>query len=276
MERVTFLAAAALLFAQPVWAHDFWLQPRNFRLAPGDQTEFSIQVGHGSLRQPAGIAPERVLQLKTVGPAGMADERKSLSGKIQDFSISFPKPGTYIVEMETNHAASDLPAIRYNDYAKFEGLTPALTLREKTNKTQEPGREIYSRRCKALIQVGDPAPDGAPYVTKPLGMSLEIVPDKNPYTLQLGEKLPVHVYYEGRPLSGALVMLTNLEFDAKELATHKTDDQGRTLFEVPRTGTWLLNVVWTKPIKGNPDADFDTTFASLTFSFWRAQTVLKP
>ena len=269
MKRQIFLVTT-LLAAQPVLAHDFWLQPSTFRLASGDQTEFSIQVGHGSLRQPAGIAPERVLTLKTIGPAGSVDERKSLLGKIQNFSIKFPKPGTYIVEMETNHASSDLPAIRYNDYAKFEGLTPALALREKAGKTQDPGREIYSRRCKALIQVGDPGSENARYVTKPLGMTLEIVPDKNPYTLKPGELLPVHVYYEGRPLPGALVMLTNLEFDAKELATHKTDEQGRASFEVPRTGTWLLNVVWTKPITGNPDAEFDTTFASLTFSFWHA------
>lgn len=33
------------------------------------------------------------------------------------------------------------------------------------------------------------------------------------------------------------------------------------------SGTWLLNVVWTKPAAARADVDFDTTFSSLTFGF---------
>ena len=51
------------------------------------------------------------------------------------------------------------------------------------------------------------------------------------------------------------------------IAMHLSDAAGRASFAVPRTGTWLINVIWTKPIKGNPKADFDTTFSSLTFGY---------
>jgi uncharacterized GH25 family protein len=81
------------------------------------------------------------------------------------------------------------------------------------------------------------------------------------------EELPVHVFYEGRPLAGALVKLTNLEFDVRPVAMRLSDAQGRASFSFPRTGTWLINVIWTKPISGNPNADFDTTFSSLTFGY---------
>jgi uncharacterized GH25 family protein len=79
--------------------------------------------------------------------------------------------------------------------------------------------------------------------------------------------LPVQVFFKGRPLAGALVKLTNLEFDVRPVATHLTDSSGRAQFEVPRTGDWLINVIWTQPIKGNPNADFETTFSSLSFGY---------
>ncbi len=98
-------------------------------------------------------------------------------------------------------------------------------------------------------------------------MTLEIVPERNPYNLGPARKLPLLVYYEGRPLPGALVKLTKLEQDAKPAAVQRTDGAGRTTFNVPRQGKWQLNVIWTKPISGNPKADFDTTFSSLSFGY---------
>ena len=98
---------------------------------------------------------------------------------------------------------------------------------------------------------------------------MEIVPEKNPYTLASNQELPVRIFYDGKPLAGALVKLTNLEFDIRPVAIHRSDKDGRASFQVPRTGTWLVNVIWTRPLKGNPKADFDTTFASLTFGFGR-------
>ncbi len=36
---------------------------------------------------------------------------------------------------------------------------------------------------------------------------------------------------------------------------------------VPPVGEWLVNVIWSEPVTGDPKADFDTTFSSLTFGF---------
>ena len=205
--------------------------------------------------------------MESYGPNGAVDQKNALHPSSEkDGDFAFDKAGTYVLAFQSNYAESNLPFIRYNDYIKVEGLTPAIAYRERTKTTQSPGREIYSRRCKTLIQVG--LPQGAqPWVTKPVGLSLEIVPEKNPYTLPPNEELPVHVLYEGRPLAGALVKLTNLEFDVRPVAMHLSDGQGRASFAFPRTGTWLINVIWTKPIAGNPKADFDTTFSSLTFGY---------
>ena len=272
-EKLSSLARVGLLFVGLCWsspaaAHDFWLQPNNFSLAPHASIAMSIQVGHGSFRQAWAVDTERVVMFESIGPDGVQDIRSSLKAT-RGFDVAtlhFDGPATYLIAFQTNPAVSNLPFIRYNDYAKFEGLTLPLDYRAQTHATEQPGREIYSRRCKALVQVGLPA-KGSPWVTKPLGLTLEIVPEKNPYLLAPNDLLPVRIYYEGKPLAGSLVMLTNLEFDGRPLESHLSDKDGRAAFQVPRTGTWLVNVVWSKPIKGDPRGDFDTTFSSLTFAY---------
>ncbi len=263
------IISVLILFAMPVAAHDFWLQPRYYWLPINGSTTMSIQVGHGALRQPSPLTLDRITLLRAIGPKGGVDLKDTLVAGQGMFNspIAFGAAGTYVVALETNHASSILPAIRFNDYLKFEGLTPALQLRASTKTSDAPGREIYSRRAKALVQVGDATAKGDGMVTRPLGMTLEIVPEKNPYTIGLNDPLPVKVYYEGRPLPGALVMLTNLEFDGHALETHLSDAGGRATFHFPHIGTWLINVIWTKPLKGVQGADYDTTFSSLTFGY---------
>jgi hypothetical protein len=36
---------------------------------------------------------------------------------------------------------------------------------------------------------------------------------------------------------------------------------------MPRSGSWLLNVIWTKPLAASDETDFETVFSSLSFGF---------
>jgi len=275
LRRFRLAVLLALTAAGPALAHDFWIQPEHFWLAPGAGTPVSIVVGHGSFRQRSPVSLERITGFRSIGPDGVVDRRPDLRGRpdTQDPVLAFKAPGVYMLALDTNSTPSDLPGLRFTDYLKVEGLTPALKLREQTGATDAPGRELFSRRAKAIVQVGpvDARPQvqaqALARVTQPLGLTLEIVPERNPYAPDAGDTLPVRIYYEGHPLTGALVKLNNLEFDARPVETHLSDADGRASFRVPRTGTWQLNVIWTRPIKGDPRADFETTFSSLTFGF---------
>jgi hypothetical protein len=268
------LILTALCAASGASAHDFWVQPQSFNPAVGQPDPVTIEVGHGPFRSRWSGAVDRVVLFRNIAPSAKVDLKPMLHPKPeQDAILTFGAPGTQMLLFESTDALSNLPSIRYNDYAKLEGLTPALEYRAKTGQTQANGRESYSRRCKALIDVhGAGGADGKtnPAITRPVGFTLEIVPAISPYALKPGQLLPVQVLFNGRPLPGALVKLTNLEFDVRPVSTHMTDASGRAQFEVPRTGDWLLNVIWTQPIKGNPSADFETTFSSLTFGFSRS------
>lgn len=262
--RIITAIAAVWALASPAAAHDFWLHPTAFRPASPGDLSLSIQVGHGEDRAAWPVNVKRVLVFRSIGPSGVADRRPQLRQAATTFTVPFAEAGAHVLALQTNHAESTLPPARFNAFLEEEGLTPALLHRERTKSAGKPGREIYSRRAKALVQVG--ALTGAqPHVTRPVGLSLEIVPELDPATLGPGGSLPVMVVWEGRPLPGALVKLTELQADAQTVAQQRTDAAGRATFKPPRAGAWLLDVVWTKPIE-HPSADFDTTFSSLSFS----------
>jgi uncharacterized GH25 family protein len=266
------LLLAGMLCHQAASAHDFWVQPREYWFPPGGTTPFTLQVGHGPYRQRSPIPSNRITRLAAISPQGtVLDLRDRLhpGDSLDDGSLEFPKPGTYVVVLETdNRAQSHLPAIRFNDYLQVEGLTPALEQRERLHRMDTDGSEIYSRHAKAILQVGVGGDVVSPAsVTRPLGLPLEIVPDINPYAEPKTSSLPVHVLYEGRPLAGALVKLTQLEHDAEPFETHRTDSAGRATFTIPGRGGWLLNVIWTKPLPKSAETDFETVFSSLSFGF---------
>ena len=267
MRKSTCLVLAALI-AVPAAAHDFWLQPARFIVEPGAALPATLQVGHGKFRQRSPIPAGRIVAMQSVGPGGVVDQRSGLNvGKPgDDMRLRFGRSGTYVVALQTNRTPTTLPALRFNDYLNAEGLTPAIAHRARTGASDNPGREVYSRRAKALVQVGA-VTSGQAAVTRPVGMTLEIVPEKNPYAMKPAEPLPVRVLFEGRPLAGALVKLTDLGADEKPVAMHRTDGAGRAVFSVPYGGAWLLNVIWTKPLPNNSAADYDTTFSSLSFAF---------
>lgn len=254
----------------PAVAHDFWVQPEPFWTATGATTPLTLQVGHGPYRQRSPIPLARISRFTATAPDGaVTDLRARLhpGGAGQDGDLRLPRPGVHVLVLQTDdRAESHLPALRYNDYLKVEGLTPALALRARTHRTDMDGSENYSRQAKALVQVG-PAGGSQAQVLKPAGLPLEIVPERSPYAAPRPATLPVRVVFEGRALAGALVKLTDLAHDAAPAETHLTDGAGRATFVMPARGRWLLNVIWTKPQPKTRETDFETVFSSLSFGF---------
>jgi uncharacterized GH25 family protein len=252
-------------------AHDFWVQPNEYWLRPQAVMPLTLQVGHGPFRQRSPIPLNRITRFEAIAPNGtVIDLRGSLhlAGNTEDGDFRFLNPGTYVLMLETDdRAQSHLPAIRFNDYVRSEGLTPALELRKRMHRMDADGSENYSRLAKSIVQVGTPDAGSQAQVTKPLGLPLEIVLERSPYSEPPLANLPVRVIYQGRPLVGALVKLTNLEHDAAPVEMQLTDRAGRVSFTMPHDGTWLLNVIWTTPQPPSRETDFETIFSSLSFGF---------
>lgn len=266
--RKMVLAVAASLIAFPALAHDFWIQPQTYWLLPGDRVPMTLLVGHGAARQRSTIPANRFTLFRSSGANGVVNRMGNLTvGAATDATLVFDTSGTYVVFFSTSGVPSELPAPRFNEYAAAEGLSQVLAQRAANGTSNQPGRELYSRRGKAIIQVGLPGSAAQPQITRPVGLGLEIVPLSNPYALGKASRLTVQVLYQGRPLPGALVKLNNLASDAQPVETHLSDAAGRATFQARRSGQWQFNVVWSQPLANNGTADFLTTFSSLTFGF---------
>lgn len=269
------LAAFSLLaIGTPILAHDFWIQPNRFSAAPGAALPATFQIGHAALRERWGVGADRVLLLRAVSASGMRDIRRDLTmgGQVADLVTRLDSPGIHVLAMQSTYAVSELPAVRFNDYAKEEGLALIVAHRARTGKVNAAGRERYSRRAKALVRVGNPTAANQAVATRAVGLKLEIVPERNPYALGASRMLPVRVLYNGKRLPGATVKLTDLARDAKPVAIGVTDRDGRVAFRIPPRSDWLLNVVWGEPVLGDARVDYDTTFSSLTFGYGQAPT----
>ena len=85
----------------------------------------------------------RVIAFSSIGPGGMVTDhqRELRTGTMdQDHTVRFGAAGTHVLVLQTNSAASTLPSIRFNDYLKQEGLTPALEVRARAKAQDQPGR----------------------------------------------------------------------------------------------------------------------------------------
>ena len=265
--RLAFASFALFAFAPLLHAHDFWLQPQEFRTDANTPLPFTLQVGHGPLRQRSPIPMRRIERFDAIAPDGSATGMRSrlrLGGDQDDGDVTLPNDGVYMLVLQTDdRAESHLPAIRFNDYLRAEGLTPALELRERTHRMDADGSENYRRIAKAIVQVGDATANSG--ITKALGLPLEIVPEQNPLATPRAATLPVRVEYEQRPLAGALVKLTDLGHDAEPFKTRTTDADGKAEFTLPAKGAWLLNVIWTRSNPQGSETEFETVFSSLSF-----------
>jgi uncharacterized GH25 family protein len=263
------LALLALLAtaAQPALAHDFWISLDRWQVPGDDQLQADLRVGTGAEPEPWQMRPERVVSFRTIAPDRTIEDRTDLLAppdtlEWHDAVVPFSGTGTHMLVFETTPALSDLEAVAFDEYVAHEGLSAVAAHRAALKTRGSPGRELYARRAKALVQVGT---DCSPHALQPLGLSLEIVPLVNPHCTQQ-DTLPVEVRFRGRPLAGGLVRMESLSSPAGEIE-QRTDANGRASFAMPKTGNWKISLVWSVPIENNPQADYDTLFSSLSFGF---------
>jgi nickel transport protein len=96
--------------------------------------------------------------------------------------------------------------------------------------------------------------------SKPLGGKMELVPLKNPLSLKVGDKLPVQLLYQGKPLAGAVV---RAEGHGKDEI--KTDANGRAEIVIKKKGFNILGVTHRTPTPHNPNADVLVEVANFSF-----------
>jgi uncharacterized GH25 family protein len=171
------------------------------------------------------------------------------------------KAGLHAVAYRSRPTHHRMEAAKFEAYLVEEGLDEAARLRRERGQTESPGREAYSRCAKSLLAVGGSL-EGEHDAR--LDLELEIVPESNPYRLEPPGDLRLRVWCAGSALAGARVAAWRLDA-TQTVVSGRTDAEGRVTLRVEQPGRWLVKCVHMREAKGDPEADWESLWASLTF-----------
>lgn len=250
---------AALMLSASAHAHDLWIEPTSFAPAVGQSVGARLRVGEHFVGDVVLRDPALVNQFIVADHMG----RKPLAGIAGDDpagSFRVSAAGLHVIGYSSHPSLVELPAEKFNQYLKEEGLEAAAQQRAQRNETHKPVREHFSRYAKSLVLAGA-AQDK--HGDKALGFTLELVAEKNPHALRAGEALPVRLTYLNRPLAGTLVVAMNRANPVDKQAA-RTDRDGRVRFQLRRDGMWLIKAVHMERASVMSTAQWTSFWASLT------------
>lgn len=242
-------------------AHDFWIEPSSFTPRPGDAVTLRLLVGERFAGESVPRSEEMIARFVVAGPSGETAVR-GREGADPAGIASLAAPGLYVAGYRSRPSAIELEAGKFESYLESEGLQSVSRLRAARGESDKPARERYSRCARALIAVG---PDAARGADAPLGFTLELVAERNPYALAPGDELPLRLTYDGEPIAGVLVTALNQDTPAATVAA-RTDRDGRVALRLAAPGTWLVKAVHMIALPPGEDADWESLWASLTFA----------
>jgi hypothetical protein len=252
------IACAAL--AAPLCAHDVWIEPATFSPAPGQTVGVRLRVGQDLMGDPLARNPALVNQFIVETASGRGPVA-GIAGADPAGVLRVNAPGLHVIGYRSNASAIELPADKFNQYLKEEGLDRAAAQRARSNQAGSGARELFSRCAKSLVLSGPPrAAEG----DRRLGFPLELVAERNPYSMRTGEELAVRLTYENRPLEGALVVAISKLNPERKVAVRSGAD-GRARFLLRSGGMWLVKAVHMVPARAGSNADWESFWASLTF-----------
>jgi uncharacterized GH25 family protein len=256
----------ALTLAARAAAHDFWIEPASFAPEPGQAVTVRLLVGEhfsgAAVARPEASGMHRFVVVD-------ADRNVSVTlpgrtGAEPAGMFRPPRPGAYVIGFHGKPNAIELAPEKFNAYLRDEGLDAVLALRAQRDQLGQPGREIYSRCAKSLVltSLGCAACQPA---DRELGFALELIAERQPRDMREGELLPVRLLFEGQPLAGALVVALR-RTDPASRTTLRSDADGRVLLAMPHDGQWLVKAVHMRPAQPGSGADWESLWASLSFS----------
>ena len=253
------VAAAALGASAAVRAHDLWLVPESFLPRPGATVRLEVRIGERfpeSMNAPREGSLSRLALVTAAGESPLSGAR--IEGKALAVRFEAPAAGNAALVLEGPARHIVLPPEQFKDYLLHEGLAQIHEERLARGEANKPGREDYSRHAKALLRVGP----GEGIATRPLGLTLELVPEADPYAIAPEEPLPVKALFRGAPLPDLELRSYTIGGAVRKT---RTGPDGRSSLRFDRPGLWCVAFIHMERCTGCAEADWRSYFGTLTF-----------
>lgn len=265
--RLKILASlTALSLSTPLaHAHEFWIDPLQFRVAPGDPIAADIRVGEDFAGAaytyfPANFKRSELRQGSTVKPnEGRLGDRPALN------AVGTEGLAVFV------HRTGD-SRVTYNGMEKFRNFVThkdaawALEVHSERGLPEDRFVEVYSRYAKSLIAVGDG--EGA---DAKAGLEVELVATTNPYTEDTSNGVGVTLLYQGQPRPDAQIEVFEKAQDGTvTVFLQQTDARGAAQIPVKPGYRYMLDsVVIRQPSDAVAEATgavWESLWANLTFA----------
>lgn len=261
MRRLALLIAAGLCGAllATAFAHDTWLVPDKFKVAPKTTVTLDLTSGMEFPKLDVGPKPERVESAKCrlAGRTVDVTDRSAAANSLQ-LKAELAEPGVATLWVKLPPKALELKPEEVEHY--LEEVSPPEELRKQwAEMNPKRWRELYAKHQKTFVRVGQPQSDTS--WREPVGTFLEIVPEKDPTAVKAGDEFPVRVLKDGAPLAG--FSLNAVAANQTKGETGQTDADGRVTFRLAKAGAWLLRGTDIRK-STKPDSDWESHFVTLT------------
>jgi len=243
-----------------VFAHDTWLLAQRSEVQPGASATLDLTSGMAFPALDYAIKANRVARasVRLAGKTSPVKTRKSAAHSLR-FSAPLPEPGIATICVELAPKMLELTPPKVKEY--LDEIAASAEIRQAWETAAQPRhwREEYTKHAKTFVRVGQPSADRS--WAEPAGMTLEIVPEKDPTALHSGDELPVRVLRQGKPFPSFPVGLVR-EGDPHDTVL-RTDAEGRATFRLDRAGRWLLRGTDLRR-STKPSLEWESDFTTLT------------
>jgi Domain of unknown function (DUF4198) len=271
------IGAALVAVASIASAHELFLHPRGFLVAPHATITLPVLNGRFTASENA-IERARITDLSLRGPGGRtAIDRATWTERDprSTVRVTVAGPGTCVIGVEIGARTIALDGPAFDRYLAEEGITPILERRRATGRLGQRARESYAKAAKTVIAVTDaaghlaaPVRAGESAALVANGYAAEIVPLVDPYAVTVGDTLPVRALVGGRPLAGWTIRAggtfgTSTEAIPPQVLT--TDHDGRATVRLTHAGHWFVAFVHMVDAPPGDSVDYVSRWATLTF-----------
>ena len=265
VRKLLFTFIALLILGASATAHDLFLKLDRYFLEPNSRA--TVRVMNGSFQSSDGaVARERLRDLSVISPDPETNADDVIGwwtlDKMTVTEIQTRRPGTYLVGASTRPREIELKAADFNDYLQHDGIPDTLAARKRSGELGKDVRERYSKHVRAIFQVGNKRSDD---FKKPHNYPVELIPQQNPYSLKVGDTIPVLCLLEGQPIANQFVV-AGWEAVGGKLQTIETraDANGIARIKLGGAGKWFIKFIHMTPLS-EPNLNYESKWASLTF-----------
>jgi uncharacterized GH25 family protein len=257
---ITALFLVLAVLAAPLSAHDFWIEPSAFHLAPSQKVALRLRVGEHFRGDPVPRMPQLIERFVASDGHHEAPVPGIANTDPAGF-FSAGGPGVVTIVYQSGRSDVALEAEKFESYLAKEGLERISQLRRQRGLSAAPAKEVFSRCDKAFLVVGS---GDAAFTDRPQGLPLELVAEQAPFSLAAARGLVVRLLYRGKPLAGAQVVAIPRRQPERELV-RRTDAQGRASLPLAVADVWLIKAVHMVEAPQETGAQWESFWAALTF-----------